>query len=306
MLKNKTPLNDVTSQATPIHLSHLLEITDQFDSFFFDMYGLLWDGSDFYPHVFPLLENLRAQDKKVYILSNVTALREKFIQQKAAKGFIYQKQYDEVITSGDVCAAAILKGLFEKMTGKTDYQVATIGKYNAEMFAPIDKHATSDIEIADVVYLSGVQIDKAYETIDHLIPSLKQALMHNLPAVCANPDLTFMEKDKQLPTQGALAHWYETHGGYVHYFGKPYSNIYEYAFQLTKQTGARALMAGDTLSTDILGGKNAGMKTLLVTQTGLTGHHLRQGETLEQLFKKEKVTPDFTMDMLTGNSSLKS
>lgn len=279
----------------PLEIEGLKDIADQFEAFFCDMYGLLWDGSHFYPGILKTLEKLKEQGKKIYILSNVTALREKFIPEKAAKGLIYQKHYDEVITSGDVCAAAIQEGLFEKITGNSAYKVAVIGKENKEMFAPITAHQTTNIQEADVIYLSGVQIDKPYETIDHLVPFLNDALKRNLPAICANPDLTFMSGNKQLPTQGSLARWYETRGGYVYYFGKPYYNIYEYAFHLTGADSSRSLMAGDTLETDILGGQNAQMKTLLVTQTGLTSYHLNLGESLESQFKKAKTAPDFIM-----------
>lgn len=301
MSKNSSSSVGSVIKPVPQKITHLSEISNQFDFFFFDMYGLLWDGNDFYEGVFELLEGLRNNGKKVYILSNVTALRERFIPEKATKGLIFQKHYDEVVTSGDVCAIAIQNGLFANMAQKPDYKFSVIGKYNTEMFASIDKQYTPDIDLADIVYLGGVQIGDQSETINHLIPALKKALARNLPAVCANPDLTFMSKDKQLPTQGASGHWYETHGGYVHYIGKPYYNIYDYAFKLTNAQANRSLMAGDTLSTDILGGKNATMKTLLVTKTGLTGYHLQQGDTLQNLFKKEKVVPDFIMDSFAKN-----
>lgn len=289
---------DLKTAFSPHKIKQLGEIVSSFDSFFFDMYGVLWDGSNFYPGVLSLLEQLKKNNRQIYILSNITSLRKKFISDKAKNGLIYKIHYDDVITSSDVCAHAIKNGLFQKITGHTNYRVSIIGKENTEMFFPIISHLTNNLKQADVIYLSGVQTNKMYKTINHWIPALKEAVSRNLPAICANPDLTFMSQDKELPTQGSLAHWYETHGGYVYYFGKPYYNIFEYTFKLTGVNIKRSLMIGDTLSTDILGAQNTGMKTLLVTETGVTGYYQHKGISLEEQFKKAKTIPDFIIPYL--------
>ncbi len=296
MTDNHTPSDKCISEFRKI--THLSEITPDIDTFFFDMYGLLWSGYDFYPGVLDLLIKLRSQGKKVYILSNVTALREKFIRDKAAKGLLLGTHYDDVITSGEVCADAIQKGLLEKLTCKKEYRIMNVGVYNKELCEPIKMHETDDIQKADGVYCSGVQGQGKEETIDHLIPIMRAALERRLPAVCANPDLSFMSGDKQLPTQGALGKWYEAHGGYVYYLGKPYRNIYDYAFMRTQTTSERALMGGDALDTDILGGHNAGLKTLLATGTGLTGRRMAAGKSLETQMQEEGVVPDFVIERL--------
>ena len=53
-----------------------------------------------------------------------------------------------------------------------------------------------------------------------------------------------------------------------------------------------------TIRTDILGGYQAGMKTILALKYGITQDHLNTGETLESIAAKEGAMPDFTIDGL--------
>jgi ribonucleotide monophosphatase NagD (HAD superfamily) len=99
-------------------------------------------------------------------------------------------------------------------------------------------------------------------------------------------------------TQGSLGKWYEDHGGKVYWIGKPYKNIYDYAIEKANAEPSRSVMVGDTIRTDILGGFNAGMKTVLILGYGITQDKLDAGETLEEIEKQEGATPDFILEGL--------
>ena len=98
--------------------------------------------------------------------------------------------------------------------------------------------------------------------------------------------------------QGSLGKWYEEHGGKVYWIGKPYRQLYEFALQKTKLNPDRCIMIGDTIRTDMLGGQNVGMKTVLITGYGITHDRIKSGETLAQIAKQEKAYPDFLLSVL--------
>ena len=73
------------------------------------------------------------------------------------------------------------------------------------------------------------------------------------------------------------------------FFGKPFDN----AFAIIRETltgidPQRVAMVGDTLHTDILGGAQAGWRTVLVTD-----HGLMKGMDVEQAIARSGIRPDF-------------
>jgi len=55
----------------------------------------------------------------------------------------------------------------------------------------------------------------------------------------------------------------------VHWFGKPYASAFAVAAARAGLQTGRLAMVGDTLHTDILGGRAAGMGAVLVTGHGI-------------------------------------
>ena len=292
----------MSTNSHPIHIADFNALNNQFDTYFLDMYGVLWDGTQFYPNVLNTLKSLKSANKKVYILSNMTALNETFVSGKEKNGLLKGVHYDNVITSGDICFAELESGLFEKIANKTDYSYYVLGGANPALFKNVNTHETKDINQADVIYFSTVQTEALEDNINHLLPTLQKALARKLPAVCANPDLVFMKNGRSLPTQGSVGLWYEQHGGQVTYFGKPYKSTYDYALKVTNSNPERTLMVGDMMETDIQGGHNAGIKTMLVTQTGITGHLLHTGNTLSDIFNKMNLKPNYIKSCFSDDS----
>jgi ribonucleotide monophosphatase NagD (HAD superfamily) len=62
-----------------------------------------------------------------------------------------------------------------------------------------------------------------------------------------------------------LAKHYEQLGGAVTSFGKPYADVYDVCMKKHSAPKARVLAIGDSLETDIPGGQNYGIDTLLIT-----------------------------------------
>lgn len=277
-----------------------LDFPSEYTNLFFDLWGVLWDGNQFYPYVLDTLKELKAVGKHIYILSNSTELSAYSIPQKEKKGLILGVHYDDYITSGDACRFMIQEGLFEQLTSLKKPACYTVGRSNPALFKGASIRSVKDVSRADIIYLSGLDLNGvAVTTIDPFIPFMREALEKKLPAVCANPDYTYMKGDVSFPANGALGKWYEENGGHVCWIGKPYANIYRYVFQRTKANPQISLMIGDTLRTDIEGGKNAGMKTVLVTHTGVVSRLLKKGEKIADLLAEHHMgNPDYILEVV--------
>ena len=60
-------------------------------------------------------------------------------------------------------------------------------------------------------------------------------------------------------------------------------------------------MIGDTLRTDIKGANNAGIKSVLCLETGITKNEIDNGTELEDLIKNEGVVVDYLIKSVSGN-----
>ena len=288
----------------PQNINSLLDIADQIDTVFFDMFGVLWDGEAFYPQALELCQQLVQQHKKVYVLSNTTMLSDEFKKLYLPFNFIQDVTYTDVITSGDVFKVELEQHAFlDQITQSPVGQYFLIGSPNNSLLQSILPRQTDDMTQAKALYLGLPRIlqGNTYvrtESMDVFIPLLEQGLALHLPVICANPDYFAIVGGRPCVTQGGLAQWYEDHGGKVYWFGKPHQKIYEYALKKTQAKSQRSVMVGDTIRTDILGGHNAGMKTVLITGYGVTHDRIQKGETLDQIIEQEKATPDFTLAIL--------
>ncbi|MGN1063299.1 MAG: TIGR01459 family HAD-type hydrolase [Alphaproteobacteria bacterium] len=282
----------------PITLSSLNDITDKYDTFFVDMYGVLWDGVTLYDGVTELFTSLHACGKRIYILSNATTLGQVMAQKAADKGLKIGAHYDGFITSGDTLADKLQHGFFGEIAGRSDYHFYTIGRDNPLLFKNETAHRTTDLSDADFVYVGSLLVNGVLPfDLSAFEPDLKAALAHHLPLVCANPDLeAFREHHKHL-TGGSAAKWYADHGGKVYYIGKPYSNIFQYALKKTGATLARSIMVGDSLRTDIAGAVSFHMASVLIYGQGLTADELR-AQTLETCYATYGVRPTYLLKFI--------
>lgn len=283
------------------HIASLREITDEFDTFFVDMYGVIWDGSDVYPGVKEVFAELRGLGKKIIILSNATTVSPHFMDKMNEKGFLRGVHYDDFVTSGDLLAGKLAKGYFEKITGKKRYTFYIIGRNNPLLFFDVFEHQIYDLKKADLIYIGSLTVNGIVPlNLDRFLPELEVAVKLGKPAVCANPDLFAFKGEIKHCTGGSAAEWYENHGGRVEMIGKPYPEIYTYAVRRAKTTLERSVMIGDALRTDILGANRAGMESVLITETGVTADALKAGRTIESEYEEMGAIPTFVLDR-TGN-----
>ena len=79
--------------------------------------------------------------------------------------------------------------------------------------------------------------------------------------ICTNPDLVVYRGNKQEYCACKIAEIFESLGGNVIYYGKPYREIYDFCMK-KKET---ILVIGDIIKTDIKGANNMKLDSLLIT-----------------------------------------
>jgi ribonucleotide monophosphatase NagD (HAD superfamily) len=114
------------------------------------------------------------------------------------------------------------------------------------------------------------------------------------PVLVGNPDLVAPQVGQFSMEPGWFAHTLADELGVTpELFGKPFDN----AFELVRQTlpddlpASRIAMVGDTLHTDILGGAQAGWKTVLITDHGLLKGANVEGEIIDSGIRPDFIIP---------------
>ena len=79
--------------------------------------------------------------------------------------------------------------------------------------------------------------------------------------VCTNPDLVVHRGLKREYCAGTLAEIFKKLGGKVIYFGKPYTEIYNFCMKKNENI----LVIGDNIRTDIKGANNMKLDSMLIT-----------------------------------------
>ena len=67
---------------------------------------------------------------------------------------------------------------------------------------------------------------------------------------------------------------------------------------MSDTTPEKTVMVGDTIRTDVKGAKDCGLKTVLITETGITHDLLTSGETIEEIALREGAFPDYLLKEL--------
>lgn len=307
----------------------LNDIADCFDLFLFDAYGVFWEGSKFYENSIETMRSLVAQNKIVMIISNSTQLHEGLISSYGKRGMIAYKDYHFLISSGDLLRQHLLRGDIKFTSNLHPKKYFVIGQPHNKAFSDTPYQQVAVMEEADFIYCGvpflteqDVAMYPQYQdlywpvksrnndgirlwdtlTAVPFIKTVEQAVALKLPVLNANPDFTAKEGHPLVPDSeavfvirnGTIAEMFRQHGAEVLEYGKPHTNIYDYAFNLLQSHGisinkARTCMIGDTVRTDIKGGINAGIVPVLCVKTGVTAEEVSKGKTIKNLCAEQNI-----------------
>jgi HAD superfamily hydrolase (TIGR01459 family) len=245
------------------HLDGLAPITDEYDGFILDLWGVIHDGVKLYPDSLDTLQRLRAEGKRIVMLSN--APRRAAVVIKALTRFgIDRDLYDDVMTSGE--------SVWEALRTRDDPWFAALGRRAFWLGPARDLPLLEglDIELAynpsDADFVLNVGADEVMGDRDitpHL-PALEACRRAGLPMVCANPDLVIVRDRVRILCAGALAEVYAEMGGEFRQRGKPDPAVYGPVLDMLAVPPARVLAVGDALRTDIAGAAAVGLDSCWV------------------------------------------
>lgn len=251
----------------------LSTIAELYDGFILDLWGVLHDGMAPYPGVITCLRQMKAEGKRVCLLSNAPRRLAATIAKLNDLG-ITRDLYDHVMTSGEATHLALASPSddWHRALGPRLYHLGPEKDDDVLEDLP-NHHEVSSLTEADVILNTGPY--EFTEDMSAYLPVMREGLERKLPMICANPDLTVMMGPRHVLCAGALAAWYEEQGGTVRYHGKPHAGVYERCFALLEGVArGRILAVGDSLRTDIAGAQAAGIDGMLVTG----GLHARELE----------------------------
>lgn len=262
------------------------EIAGKYTAILCDLWGVVVNGIELFPKVDECLYKIHDLGIKVYFITN--ASRQKNALQKTLSDFGL-KDYiiEHIISSGDIVRQKISSnklGDFIKKPNSKCYLIGSLSFFDGMSNVQL----ADDIETADYVILGDVSPTDA-DTV-----FCEQAIKHDIPFVCANPDKGTMHGAKLKRCAGYLADIYEQMGGSVYYYGKPYSPIYDYIVDSYSLHDDRILCIGDSLTTDIQGAINKNFDSLLITN-GMFGFE-NGVDAVEEKCMQQSIVPTYYMD----------
>jgi len=250
---------------TSVAAADLGALTETFDAFVFDSFGVLNVGETPIPGARERIDGLRAAGKRVFILTNAaTVALAKLDQKYATLGFDFQA--NEIVSSREVLARALANHGDIAQWGVAAPPISDIAELPVSCH-PLDNTAEAFERSEGFIVLSSAGWT------DALLTRLEIALkMRPRPLLIGNPDLVAPREAGFTVEPGAYAHdLADALGIEPVFFGKPFANAFDVVTSRLEPSISpeRVAMIGDTLHTDVLGGAAAGWRSILVTDYGL-------------------------------------
>lgn len=286
-------------------MATLEDVIDAYDVFLFDAFGVLNIGESAIPGAVDRIGALRAAGKRLLVVSNAASVPASALLAKYRRlGFSFA--LDQIVSSRHALLAALnalpMQSGNVPVKGRYDRTWQLHGAFRWGVMAAADANV-SDLPASVSILLDD---EAVYESSDGFIllasgawSEARQARLLNAlrqrprPVLVANPDLVAPRESGWTQEPGYFARVLERETGLCcEYFGKPFANI----FEITRQRlgdevqPSRVLMVGDTLHTDVLGGRAAGFDTALVTDFGVS-----RGLDLDMVCARIGITPNLVV-----------
>ncbi len=242
----------------------LSDISDSYNGFILDQWGVLHDGHKAFDGVVECLKELKSRKKQVIILSN-SGKRAEQNKELLKKTGIGPSLYNHIVTSGEMTWQGLNaqdEGFFKGL-GKKCYLISRGG--DTSVVEGLDIEIVEDPAEAEFLLIAGS--DAPHKALEDYEPALKICVRKRLPALCANPDSKGVLGTQNIMGPGTIARRYEDFGGVVHYIGKPHKPIFQHCLKMLQEKNiypGEVVMIGDSMSHDILGGVLSDVDTCLI------------------------------------------
>lgn len=269
----------------PVTLDTLDDLADVFDVFFLDAFGVLNIGERAIPEVPARIAALQAAGKRILIVSNAAGFPHATLVEKYTRlGYCFDP--DDIITSR--------KSLLAGLGGRRELHWGLMATRSTGL---------QDLEGLNLTYIE--EDPSVYDAVEGFLmigsaawTEERQALLETAlrkrprPVLVGNPDIVAPREQGFSSEPGYFAHRLADQTGITpEFFGKPFRNIYDLAFQRVGDVDpTRVLMVGDSLHTDILGAHAAGIKSALIANYGFFA-----GQDLGTALKTAQISPDYIL-----------
>lgn len=258
-----------------------MPLADRFDGLLIDLDGVVWIGREPVPGSPEALRALLDAGKRlVFVTNNPGKHPAAYAERLAGMGVAVEEA--RIVTAGMV--AARLAGEVAGANGSAFVIGATPLK---EMVAATGARVLEGEEgrKADAVVVSG---HRGFDYGELL--TAKQALDRGAALFATSHDPTMPFPGGEVPGTGAILAAVETASGKrATIAGKPERHLFEMAREALGECETVA-MVGDRISSDIEGGRRAGLETILVLS----------GTTTREQAEAADPAPDFALDNLSG------
>ena len=234
-------------------------LVDDYDLLMFDLDGVVYVGDEAVPGAAEHLRRARTEGGHVAFITNNASRSPQVVAEKLT-GLGVEAAASDVVTSAQAAAHVLLErhgaGALVAILGAAGLQDALV---EAEL-----KPCRVDVEGA-VALVTGYGPDVVWR--DIMLAAVR--VRDGLPWVASNTDLTLPTARGPAPGHGVLVDLMSRFAGVEPTVaGKPRRPLLDETVR--RVGGERPLMIGDRLDTDIAGGHEAGIDSLLV-MTGVTG-----------------------------------
>ena len=257
------------------HLAGFAPLAERYDGFVLDLWGVIHDGVNAFPHAVETLRHLRETGKRTLLLSNVPRPNDA-VQSMMRRMGIEDGLYTAIMTSGEAVRRSLISppDLWWAQLGQRMYHLGPARDrpvYEGLPITVVDRPAE-----ADFVLNTGPDDHRNPSDMGEFEGDLRECAEHRLKMICANPDLVVIRGGVRVLCAGSLAARYRELGGDVRSLGKPEPAVYQPVLQMLGLPPDRVLAVGDSLHTDIAGAAGVGIAACWVLD-GIHGAALSDG-----------------------------
>lgn len=266
------------------HLTGFAPLAERYSGFILDLWGVIHDGVDAFPHAVETLRHLREAGKRTLLLSNVPRPNEAVRTMMRRMG-IEDGLYTGILTSGEAVRRALQvpPDLWWAELGTRVFHLGP--ERDRPVFEGLPLQVVSNPAEADFVLNTGPDDRSNPTDLAEFEVVLADCHQYGLKMICGNPDLEVIRGGVRVLCAGALAARYTELGGDVRSLGKPDPAIYQPVLESLGLPPSEVLAVGDSLRTDIAGAVGVDLAACWV----LDGIHGADFKRLDGTFDTAKV-----------------
>jgi HAD superfamily hydrolase (TIGR01450 family) len=244
-----------------------MALADEFDGLLVDLDGVVWIGREMVPGSAEALRSLLSNGKEiVFVTNNPGKPAAEYTRRLAEAGV--EVGAERVVTAGEATASLAAERVG---AGRTAFVIGATAFHETVAAAGLKLLEGEASRGADVVIVSG---HRGFDYEELLTATL--ALQKGAALFATSHDPTLPMPGGSWPGTGAILAAVETaSGATAEIGGKPEPHLFAMARERIA-SAERVAMIGDRVSSDIEGGRRAGLETILVL-SGATSHEEAAG-----------------------------